>query len=92
MSHRPGSTCLLVEGAKHPDWVSVICSAEGDAALALDLNAACEIIGAGRSAFGGSKSHGRTERWPRLSEQFFRIDKWSICRGQAAKRRGSGVK
>ena len=21
------------------------------------------------------------ERWPRLSEQFFRIDKWSVCRG-----------
>jgi hypothetical protein len=23
----------------------------------------------------------RDLRWPRLSEQFFRIDKWSICRG-----------
>jgi len=21
------------------------------------------------------------ERWPRLSEQFLRIDKWSVCRG-----------
>jgi hypothetical protein len=21
------------------------------------------------------------ERWPRLSEQIFRIDKWSVCRG-----------
>jgi transcriptional regulator with XRE-family HTH domain len=21
------------------------------------------------------------ERWPRLSEQFFRVDKWSVCRG-----------
>ena len=20
-------------------------------------------------------------RWPRLSEQFFRVDKWSVCRG-----------
>jgi hypothetical protein len=20
-------------------------------------------------------------RWPRLSEQFFRVDKWSICHG-----------
>ena len=20
-------------------------------------------------------------RWPRLSEQFFRVDKWSACRG-----------
>jgi len=32
------------------------------------------------------------ERWSRLSEQIFRIDKWSLCRGQAAKRSGSGVK
>jgi putative ABC transport system substrate-binding protein len=23
----------------------------------------------------------RTKRWPRLSEQFFRVDKWSLCRG-----------
>ncbi|MGH6803896.1 MAG: choline dehydrogenase, partial [Methyloceanibacter sp.] len=21
------------------------------------------------------------QRWPRLSEQFLRIDKWSVCRG-----------
>jgi hypothetical protein len=21
------------------------------------------------------------KRWPRLSEQFFRVDKWSLCRG-----------
>jgi hypothetical protein len=21
------------------------------------------------------------ERWPRLSEQLFRVDKWSVCRG-----------
>jgi hypothetical protein len=21
------------------------------------------------------------ERWPRLSEQIFRVDKWSLCRG-----------
>jgi len=21
------------------------------------------------------------KRWPRLSEQIFRIDKWSVCRG-----------
>jgi len=21
------------------------------------------------------------ERWPRLSEQIFRVDKWSVCRG-----------
>ena len=21
------------------------------------------------------------ERWSRLSEQFFRVDKWSVCRG-----------
>jgi hypothetical protein len=21
------------------------------------------------------------QRWPRLSEQIFRIDKWSVCRG-----------
>jgi hypothetical protein len=34
----------------------------------------------------------RLERWSRLSEQIFRIDKWSLCRGQAAKRSGSGVK
>ena len=32
------------------------------------------------------------KRWSRLSEQNFRIDKWSVCRGYAAKRRGSGVK
>jgi hypothetical protein len=32
------------------------------------------------------------QRWSRLSEQIFRIDKWSLCRGQAAKRSGSGVK
>jgi hypothetical protein len=31
-------------------------------------------------------------KWSRLSEQIFRIDKWSLCRGQAAKRSGSGVK
>jgi hypothetical protein len=24
---------------------------------------------------------GETVRWPRLSEQFLRIDKWSVCRG-----------
>jgi hypothetical protein len=23
----------------------------------------------------------RGERWSRLSEQFFRVDKWSVCRG-----------
>ena len=23
----------------------------------------------------------RKVRWPRLSEQFFRVDKWSLCRG-----------
>src|SRR5258705_13901736 len=23
----------------------------------------------------------RSLRWPRLSEQFFRVDKWSVCRG-----------
>jgi deoxycytidine triphosphate deaminase len=23
----------------------------------------------------------REERWSRLSEQFFRVDKWSLCRG-----------
>jgi hypothetical protein len=23
----------------------------------------------------------RDLRWPRLSEQIFRIDKWSVCRG-----------
>jgi hypothetical protein len=21
------------------------------------------------------------EKWSRLSEQFFRVDKWSVCRG-----------
>jgi hypothetical protein len=29
-------------------------------------------------------SHSATERrlrWPRLTEQFFRVDKWSVCRG-----------
>ncbi len=31
-------------------------------------------------------------RWSRLSEQIFRIDKWSRCRGWAAMRNGSGVK
>jgi hypothetical protein len=31
-------------------------------------------------------------RWPRLSEQIFRIDKWSVCRGQAAMRFGIGLK
>src|ERR1700732_3570476 len=30
-------------------------------------------------------------RWPRLSEQLFRVDKWSVCRGWAAMRIGSGV-
>src|ERR1700680_4741129 len=34
--------------------------------------------------------HLRPERWSRLSEQIFRIDKWSLCRGQAPKRGGSG--
>jgi hypothetical protein len=24
---------------------------------------------------------GRAERWSRLSEQIFRVDKWSLCRG-----------
>jgi hypothetical protein len=23
----------------------------------------------------------RKVRWPRLTEQFFRVDKWSVCRG-----------
>ena len=23
----------------------------------------------------------RAQRWSRLSEQFFRIDKWNVCRG-----------
>jgi hypothetical protein len=23
----------------------------------------------------------RVKRWPRLSEQIFRVDRWSICRG-----------
>jgi hypothetical protein len=31
-------------------------------------------------------------RWSRLSEQIFRVDKWSLCQGYAAMRRGSGVK
>jgi hypothetical protein len=26
------------------------------------------------------RSHGKV-RWPRLSEQIFRVDKWSVCRG-----------
>jgi putative ABC transport system substrate-binding protein len=30
--------------------------------------------------------------WSRLSEQNLRIDKWSVCRGYAARRSGSGVK
>ena len=29
--------------------------------------------------------------WSRLSEQLFRVDKWSVCRGPAAMRRGSGA-
>ena len=28
-----------------------------------------------------NKHHQSKQRWPRLSEQFFRIDKWSVCRG-----------
>jgi hypothetical protein len=32
------------------------------------------------------------QRWSRLSKQIFRVDKWSLCQGQAAKRSGSGVK
>jgi hypothetical protein len=31
-------------------------------------------------------------KWPRLYEQIFRFDKWSVRLGQAAKRMGSGVK
>ena len=31
-------------------------------------------------------------RWSRLSQQVFRVDKWSLGRGWAAKRRGNGVK
>jgi hypothetical protein len=31
-------------------------------------------------------------RWSRLSEQIFRVDKWSPCRSYAAMRMGSGVK
>ena len=34
----------------------------------------------------------REERWSRLSEQIFRVDKWGVCRVYAAMRRGSGVK
>jgi hypothetical protein len=33
----------------------------------------------------------RWENWSRLSEQLF-LDKWSVCRGYAAVRRGSGMK
>jgi hypothetical protein len=31
-------------------------------------------------------------RRSRLSEQIFRVDRWSACRGWAAMRMGSGVK
>ena len=34
----------------------------------------------------------RGTSWSRLSEQIFRVDKWSVCRGLAAMRMGSGVK
>jgi len=30
--------------------------------------------------------------WSRLSEQKFRVDKWSLCRGQAAARSGGRLK
>jgi hypothetical protein len=30
--------------------------------------------------------------WSRLSEQIFRVDKWSVHRGYAAMRIGSGLK
>jgi hypothetical protein len=30
---------------------------------------------------GPSMGGSRTERWSRLSEQSFRVDKWSVCRG-----------
>jgi len=32
------------------------------------------------------------QNWPRLFEQIFRIDKWSVYRGYAAMRIGSGLK
>ena len=44
--------------------------------------------GSGRSPalrypLGGRCNHGNWDivRWPRLSEQIFRLDKWSLCRG-----------
>ena len=33
-----------------------------------------------------------SESWSRLSEQIFRVDKWSFHRGYAARRIGSGLK
>ena len=30
-------------------------------------------------------------KWSRLSEQIFRVDKWSVCRGYAATRIGNNV-
>jgi hypothetical protein len=34
----------------------------------------------------------KQESWSRLSEQIFRVDKWSVHRGYAAKRIGGGLK
>ena len=34
----------------------------------------------------------REQSWSRLSEQIFRVDKWSFHQGYAARRIGSGLK
>ena len=33
------------------------------------------------AAFIAGNLDDEVERWPRLSEQIFRVDKWSVCRG-----------
>jgi hypothetical protein len=40
----------------------------------------------GKSDAAGEKN------WPRLFEQIFRVDEWSVYRGYAAMRIGSGLK
>ena len=52
------------------------------------IKAICRELGVSRKVVrkvirsGSTEFHyEREERWSRLSEQFLRIDKWSICRG-----------
>ena len=51
---------------------------------AKEFNVTCHycIVGCGYKAYTWSAStQGGTVSWSRLSEQKFRVDKWSLCRG-----------